>query len=168
MGPSALGGAQPCSGILPPMITLLTDEVAACVGTEVTYVAPEPLGAASIRYFALAIGSESGRVPTLICETTQLTGRMQADADGYLGHSWDLPLPVPCTMIRGGNDYRFGRDARADDVITSTWRLDDMAERIDADGRPLLIVTAEATYRSGDDWLATNTETLIYRPTNAS
>lgn len=148
---------------------LLTDEVAACIGAEVTYTAPEPIGAASIRYFALAIGSDPDRwedaaPPTLVCETAQLTGHRHADDDGYLGHTWVLPLPVPCTMVRGGNDYRFGRPTRPDDVVTSTWRLTGMTERSGADGTPMLVVTAVATHHAGPDWLATNTETLLYRP----
>ena len=36
-------------------MTLLTDAIKAMVGNERTYVAPEPFGTASGRYFALAI-----------------------------------------------------------------------------------------------------------------
>ncbi|MDG2114694.1 MAG: MaoC family dehydratase N-terminal domain-containing protein [Actinomycetota bacterium] len=150
--------------------TLLTDEVRACVGTTATYTAPEALSRASIRSFALAVGSDPERwteaaPPTLIFETCQLTGRSERDPSGYLGHDWDLPLPVPCTMIRGGNDYRITRPARPDDVITTNWRLGKIVERRDAQGVPLLIVTAEASYAAADgDEIATNTETLIYRP----
>ena len=152
------------------MTTLLTPDVEAFIGHVVTYVAPEPLGRASIRYFVTAIGADPDRwvdeaPPTLVCETTQLTGRTEPDADGYLGHTWNLPLPEPCTMIRGGNDYRFHRPVRPDDRITTTWTLTAMTERRDRDGAPMLIVTARADY--GDehaDPIASNIETLIYRP----
>ena len=40
-------------------MTLLTDEIRAFIGQEATYEAPEALGAASFRYFALAIGDEN-------------------------------------------------------------------------------------------------------------
>ena len=153
---------------------LLTDEVRAVLGTSVTYAAPEPLSRASIRYFALAIGADLERwrdeaPPTLICETAQLTGRSVPDRNSYLGHAWELPLPVPCAMFRGGNDYRFWRAARPDDVIHTSWCLTDAAERRDSAGDPLLFVTAEATYRAGvgdgkGDLVATNTETMIFRP----
>ena len=151
------------------MTQLLTPDVRAALGSMYSYVAPEPLSRASIRYFALAIGADSGRwtdeaPPTLICETAQLTGRAVPDGNSYLGHTWELPLPVPCAMFRGGNDYRFERPARFDDVITTTWTLTDATERRDRAGGSLLLVTAEARYTAGDDLLATNTETMIFRP----
>ena len=155
------------------MTLLLTDAIRAMIGRTLNYRAPEELGRASIRYFALAVGADPSRwkdeaPPTLVCETNQLTGNAEPDADAYLGQAWDLPLPVPCHMIRGGNDYRFGRPVRPDDVITTTWELVDAVERIGTGGRPLLLVTARATYTADDgEWLATNTETLIYRPSES-
>ena len=151
------------------MTQLLTPDVRAALGSTYTYAAPEPLSRASIRYFALAIGADPGRwtdeaPPTLICETAQLTGRAVPDGNSYLGHTWELPLPVPCAMFRGGNDYRFERPARFDDVITTTWTLTDATERRDRAGGSLLLVTAEARYTAGHDLLATNAETMIFRP----
>ena len=71
-------------------------------------------------------------------------------------------------MIRGGNDYRFGRPVRPDDDIITTWELVDAVERIGTDGGPLHVVTARATYTADDgEWLASNTETLIYRPSES-
>lgn len=155
------------------MALLLTPEVRAALGSRVSYVAPEPLSRASVRYFALAIGADPQRwrdeaPPTLICETAQLTGRAVPDGNAYLGHAWELPLPVRCAMFRGGNDYRFERPARFDDVIETTWTLTDATERSDRTGEPLLLVTAEARYTAGDDLLATNTETMIFRPLEAA
>lgn len=151
------------------MTQLLTPDVRAALGSTYSYVAPEPLSRASIRYFALAIGADPGRwrdeaPPTLICETAQLTGRAVPDGNSYLGHVWELPLPVPCAMFRGGNDYRFERPARFDDVISTTWTLTDATERRDRAGGALLLVTAEARYDAGDELLATNSETMIFRP----
>lgn len=155
-------------------LTLLTNEVQACVGATAVYTAPEELGKASIRAFALAIGSDPDRwsdaaPPTLIFETCQLTGLSERDVSGYLGHDWGLPLPVPCTMIRGGNDYRISRPARPEDVITTSWEITRIRERHDAEGVPLLIVVAEAVYAAADGGqIASNTETLIYRPMKSS
>ena len=151
-------------------VTLLTDEVQAWVGATAVYTAPEELSRASIRAFALAIGSApdhwtSAAPPPLIFEPCQLTGLSERDTSGYLGHNWDLPLPVPCTMIRGGNDYRIRRPAQPDDLITTNWKITQIRERHDADGVPLLIVVAEAVYSAADGGqIASNTETLIYRP----
>jgi hypothetical protein len=154
--------------------TLLNDAVRDMIGSRVHYRAPDPLSHASSRYFAAAIGSDPARwrssaPPTLICETNQLTGNATADDNAYLGHSWALPLPLDCEMIRGGNDYRFGRPARPDDIVNTEYQLLDAVEREGKDGTPLLFVTSQATYRAEDgEWLATNTETLIYRARSAS
>ncbi len=156
------------------MTALLTDAVHAQIGQRVTYVAPEALGRAAIRFFVLAIGADPERwvddaPPTLICETNQITGKMETDANSFLGHMWALALPVDCEMIRGGNDYEFGRPARYDDVVTTTVELVDAVERRASDDTPLLVVTSRATYHAGDgSWLATNTETLLFRERRVS
>lgn len=152
------------------MTGLLNDELAACVGRSASYTAPEPLGAASLRYYALAVGADPDRwtdeaPPTLIFDTCQLTGRREPDGAGYLGHSWDLPLPTAFSLIRGGNDYELHRPARADDVITTRWTLSSIDERTGGDGSPFLLLTAEGRYLGADgDPIATNTETSILRP----
>jgi hypothetical protein len=153
--------------------SLLTEEMRLVIGRETTYVAPEPLGLPAIRYFDMAMDLKAQRgdgeaAPTLVCETNQLVGRRDSDENGYFGHSWTLPLPVRCSMVRGGNEYRFGRPVRADDIITTTWRLTDAVERRAADGAPMLIVTAEADYYAADgEWLATNIETLVFTPVSS-
>lgn len=150
--------------------TLATGPVQARIGQTASYTAPEPLSRASIRYYALAIGADPGHFvdeapPTLIFDSCQLTGLGEPDDAGYLGHAWDLPLPVPCALIRGGNDYRFHRPARPGDVIRTDWTLTAIEERTGRDGSPFLLVTADARYRRDDGaLLATNTETNIHRP----
>lgn len=150
--------------------SLLTPEVLAQVGTTATYRAPEALSRASIRYYALAIGSDPGRwgdeaPPTLIFDTCQLTGRADPDGAGYLGHSWDLAFPVPCAQIRGGSGYVLHRPARAGDVITTTWTLTSIEERSGSDGARFLVSTSEAAYRGeAGDLIATATETNLHRP----
>lgn len=153
-----------------PHHQLVTDEVEACIGTTVSYEALEELDAGAIRYFAAAIGSDPARwaqeaPPTLVCETNQLTGRSEPDSNGYLGHTWDLPFPVPVDLIRGGNDYHFHHPVRPGHRILTTWTLTSVEERgIDSSHR-LAVATAEAAYRLPDgDLMATNTETLLYLP----
>jgi acyl dehydratase len=159
-------------------MSLLTDELRARVGETVTYTAPEELGRAAIRYFALAVGDENpvytdeavarehglpGIVapPTLVCETNQYAG-LPRDADGYAGHAWELEVPATA-LIRGGNTYEFHQPVRPEDVITATWTLADMAERTNAAGRPMLIVRSEARYHNQHgEPLVTNTETMIF------
>ncbi len=159
---------------------LLTEDVKAWIGREVTYESPDELGRASIRYFALAIGDENplyfddayarehgydGVIapPTLVCETNQFIGASpNRDADGYLGHTWELPV-TGCRLIRGGNEYEFFRPVRPSDRIRVTWRLAGMTEAESSSGAPMLIVLSEATYSSNGETVATNRETLIYQ-----
>ncbi|MEU4420764.1 MaoC family dehydratase N-terminal domain-containing protein [Actinoplanes sp. NPDC024001] len=149
-------------------MTLLTPELAARIGEEITYTAPEPLGRASIRYFALATGDTdpahlAGDVapPTLICETNQYAG-LPRDHDGYAGHAWQLDVPGT-RLVRGGNSYRFERPIGPDTVVTARWRLADMTERVTGSGKRMLVVTSVATYTDQDGrLLAVNEEALIH------
>ncbi|MGI5328820.1 FAS1-like dehydratase domain-containing protein [Actinomadura nitritigenes] len=159
-------------------MSLLTEEMKALIGSEAVYTAPEELGRASIRYFAQAVGDDNplytddayarehgyGGViapPTLIMETNQYTGLPRGD-DGFAGHLWDLDVPGT-RLVRGGNAYTFHRPVRPDDVITATWRISDITERVNGRGQAMLIVTSTAVFtdQRGEP-LATNEETLIY------
>lgn len=147
--------------------TLLTDEVRAHLGREVTYTAPEPLSAAAFRYFALAVGDDNPRwrqgvaPPTFICESVQYL-----DSRGDLlrgGHHWDLPVSG-CRELRGGHEYELFRPVREGDHLSVTWRITDLAGRRSASGKAMLIVTSEASYRTlAGEQLAVNRETLIYQ-----
>jgi acyl dehydratase len=161
-------------------LTLLTDELKQWIGREVSYTAPEEIGRASIRYFALAIGDDNrlyfdeeyakaagytGVIapPTFICETNQYAHR-QPNADGYIGHSWDLPL-TGCRMIRGGHEYEFLGLVRPEDRIKVQWRLEDISEHNSSRGGTLLRVIAVAVFSNWvGEVLASNRETLIFEP----
>lgn len=169
------GSSAPSGAGMP---SLLTDEIRALVGREVSYTAPEELGKAALRYFGLAVGDHNplytdeayarrhgypGVVapPTLVCETNQYAA-LPRDDDGYPGHTWRLELPGT-RLVRGGNSYRFHRPIRPDDVITATWRIESVTERTGARGQAMLVVTSTAVYRDRYGVpLTTNEETLIY------
>lgn len=158
--------------------SLLTEEIRAMVGRRTSYTAPEELGRAAIRYFALAVGDDNPLYtdedfarahglrtivapPTLICETNQYTA-LPPDVDGFAGHSWHLDIPNT-RLVRGGNSYVFHRYAHPDDVISATWEITDATERTTASGSRMLIITSTASYTgAGGDPIAENTETLIY------
>jgi acyl dehydratase len=162
------------------VLGLLTDELKQWIGREFNFTAPEEIGRASIRYFALAIGDENrlyfddedaraagyrGVIapPTFICETNQYAHR-QPNADGYIGHSWDLPLSG-CRMIRGGHQYEFFQAVRPEDRISVNWRLEDISEHSSSRSGPMLIVIAVATFSNQHGkMLARNRETLIFQP----
>jgi len=158
-------------------MTLLTDEIQGLVGNEATYTAPEEIGRASARYFARAIGDDnllytddaaaravglSGIVvpPTWLFETNQYADLPRND-DGYAGH-W--PIDVAGTRaVCGGNDYRWHRDVRPDDVVTAHWVITDITERTTRAGQPMLVVTSRCEYvdQHGGK-IAEQTETIIF------
>lgn len=159
-------------------MSLLTPEIAALVGARKVYVAPEPFGAAAGRYFGLAIGDdnplysdpefarahglEGVTAPlTLICETNQYAG-LPMDQEGYAGHTWDLDIPRT-RQVRGGNLYTFHRRIRPDDVVTATWRIEDVTEKVTSSGSEMLVITSRATYTDQrGQLLAENEETIIF------
>jgi acyl dehydratase len=161
-------------------LPLLSKDLTQWIGREYNYSAPEEIGRASIRYFALAIGDgnrlyfddEYARAagypgviapPTFICETNQYAHR-QPNADGYIGHSWDLPL-LECRMIRGGHQYEFFQPVRPQDRIAVNWRLEDISEHNSSRGGSMLIVIARGTFSNQHgERLAQNRETLIFQP----
>jgi acyl dehydratase len=155
----------------------ITDALRACIGREKVYVAPEELGRASIRAFALSVGDDhplyrdeaiahasvhDGIIapPTLVCETNQFYTRAQ-DESGYAGHNWSLPIDSDRT-IRGGNEYEFHQPVRPDDRITVTWRIVDIYERETKREGSLVFVISEARYTNQrGELLAVNRETII-------
>jgi acyl dehydratase len=161
-------------------VSLLTDELRQWIGREYRYTAPEEIGRASIRYFALALGDDNllyydeqyaraagypGIIapPTFVCETNQYAHR-PPNEDGYIGHWWDLPISG-CRMIRGGHEYEFFRPVRPEDRITVSWRLDDISEHRSSRGGTMLMVVATATISDQRGAvLARNRETLLFQP----
>jgi len=159
---------------------LLTPKVAAFLHRRANYVAPEPIGQPAFRYFATAIGDENpvyvddeaaraagyqGVVapPTLVCETNQYMTR-QRDAEGYMGHRFDIPV-TNCRQLRGGNEYEFFQPVVPSDVLHVEWVVDDIVERRSSAGLPMLVVRSVATYRNQHgELLVRNTETVIYQP----
>jgi acyl dehydratase len=157
----------------------MTGAVRAFIGREATYTAPESLGRASIRYFARAVGdanpvyTDEGAAraagydgviapPTLVVDTNQyMTG--PPNADGYSGHSWELPVSG-CRLVRGGHLYEFGRPVTPDDVLTAHWRIVDIHEKTSRSGREMLVVTNQVELSDARaEFLGRNTETLIYQ-----
>jgi acyl dehydratase len=159
-------------------MTLLTDEVRGLLGRRKVYTAPEPFGAAAGRYFALAIGDDNPLYtdgefarrhglpgvtapPTLICETNQYAG-LPPDDEGYAGHTWGIDIPGT-RQVRGGNRYTFHRRLRPDDVVTATWEITGLDEKVNRAGQDMLVITSKATYTdAGGEPIAENEETIIF------
>lgn len=158
--------------------SLLTDEIMALRGRTITYTAPEPMGAAAGRYFALAVGDDNPiysdeeyarsrgldgvTAPlTLICETNQYAA-LPIDDEGYAGHTWGLDLPGT-RQVRGGNSYTFHRRIRPEDRVVAAWSIDNVEGKVTGSGKEMVIITSTARYRTADgEPLAENTETIIF------
>jgi len=166
----------------PAAPSLLTEELRGWIGREVSYEAPEELGRAAIRYHALALGDDNplyrdeqhasatrfGGViapPTLVVETNQYTDLPTRPEDGYNGHAWEgLPLSVPCTLVRGGNEYELLQPVRPDDRLHVRWSIEEITERQGRAG-PMLVLLALGEYRNQrGEPLATNRDTTIFLP----
>lgn len=157
---------------------MISEALQAWIGRSVTYHAPEEIGRAGIRLFALAMQDDNAlhqdgpfaestihggiiAAPTLVCETNQ-PYRRAPDESGYFGHHWDLPIEGQ--LIRGGNDYAFHRPLRPEDRISVTWTLTEITERETRSG-VLTFVVSEARYTNQHgELLAMNRETNILRP----
>jgi acyl dehydratase len=161
-------------------MALLTRELERLIGSERHYPAREPLGRASIRYFALALrdpnplhlddefAREAGypsliAQPTLVVETGQYAHDVP-DEDGYFAHDWRLPA-LGCRVVRAGNDYEFIRPILPDDRISVTWKLETMVERSSKRGGTQIFVTSVATFRdAADEIVAINREIQVLQP----
>jgi len=158
----------------------ITDELRSWIGREATYTAPEELGQASIRYFAMVLGDDNpvfsdaafarstrhGGViapPTLICETNQYA-HQAPNADGYVGHEWHLPVPNT-RLVRAGNDYEFMRPLLPADRISVTWTLENIVEKPSSRGGTQLFVSSVGRFRDAKgEIVAINRETIVYQP----
>ncbi len=146
------------------------------IGRERVYTAPEEVGRASIRKFALAledtnplyVDREAARQspygdviapPTFVCETWQYY-RGQLDEEGGFTDRLEMPDGQP---IRASNDYIFHRPMGPDDIITARWTIRDIYAKGGRTG-PLLFVVVQITYTNQhENCLAENEETLVYR-----
>lgn len=163
--------------------SVLGPDLLAWVGRTVTYTAPEPVGAASIRYFARAIGDDralytdreaarSVGLPDVMAPPTWLFESVQymdagRDSDGYAGHTWPLPVPEGYRTVRGGNTYSIERPVHPADRLVVTWTLESLTEK-----KAMIFCESMVSYATieGED-LGTNRDVVIYvppRPASAS
>jgi len=159
-------------------MTLLTDDIRSMLGQRRVYTAPEPIGGAAFRYFSIATGDHNplyydaevataaglpgvSAPPTLICETNQYADVPMAP-DGYAGHTWDIEVPGTRKM-RGGNSYTFHRRIFADDIVTATWEIVNVEEKMTGSGAQMLVISSQATYTNQDnELLAVNAESIVF------
>ncbi|MEK7848715.1 MAG: MaoC family dehydratase N-terminal domain-containing protein [Chloroflexota bacterium] len=155
---------------LPPQVTAL-------LGKEFTFTAPEEVGRASIRKFAMAIGDmnplyldedfaattrHGGIVapPTFVCETWQyFTGDIGEDG----GFARPVLVDPGGRRHRGGNEYRFYQPLRPSDILTATWKVLEAYWREGRSGRLLFVIAEIAYTNQRQELLATNRETFVFQ-----
>ena len=163
-------------------MSLMSVAVKKMIGKEVTYLANEEIGFASIRYFELALShkkkidnnqssfdqTKTANVvapPTFIFETNQYMNKT-IDEQGYIGHSWDIPLDVEYSIVRGGNEYKIYHPLLPSTKLEVKWQIVNIIEKHGKDSA-FLIVTSNIQYFNQDKvLLAENIEDMIYMPAN--
>ena len=158
------------------MADSLIEQLKATVGRELVLDAPDEIGRAAFRQYALAVGDfnplySSREIaasnglrdvmapPTLVCDTWQYVDSDMDERGDLAGRGSFGKL----TGLRAGNEYEFFQPVHPDDVITARWLVKDVYERTGRSGS-MIFQVVEATYRNQrGELLARNTETLFYR-----
>ena len=158
------------------MADSLFEQLKATIGTELVFQAPDEIGRAAFRQYALAVGDfnplysdrehaashglrDVTAPPTLICDTWQYVDSDMDQRGDLVGRGSFGEL----TGLRAGNEYEFFQPVHPDDVITARWLVKDVYERTGRSGS-MIFQVVEATYRNQrGELLARNTETLFYR-----
>ena len=155
----------------------LLEQLKQTVGQEIVFQAPDELGRASLRQYALAIGDfnpvysdrefaqahglrDVMAPPTLICDTWQYVDSDMDDHGDLLGRGPIRHLEA----LRAGNEYEFFQLIQPDDIITACWTVKDVYERTGRSGVLIFQVIETAFYNQREELLARNTETMFYRP----
>ncbi len=154
----------------------LLERLKATVGREMVFHAPDEMGRAAFRQYALAIGDFNSLYsdaefaaahglpdvmapPTLICDTWQYVDSDMDERGDLLGRGPFAEL----AGLRAGNKYEFFQPVHPSDVITARWVVKDVYERSGRSGS-LIFQVIEATFHNQHGELLTrNTETLFYR-----
>ena len=85
---------------------------------------------------------------------------------GYIGHSWDIPLDVEYSIVRGGNEYKIYHPLLPSTKLEVKWKIVNIIEKHGKDSA-FLIVTSNIQYFNQDKvLLAENIEDMIYMPAN--
>ena len=146
------------------------------VGQEQTFTADRPIGRATFRMYADAIGdpnpiytnSEAARsdgLPDVMAPPTLLTDtfRFYGDNINERGLPSTLERQLPGTPLRAGNRYRFYHPVHPSDVMTATRKVIRVWQKHGRSG-PLTFQEIEITFRNQhNELLAVNTEVLLYR-----
>ncbi len=159
----------------------LLEKLKQTVGQETVFKAPDEMGRASLRQYALAVGdfnplysdrefAQSHRLrdvmapPTLICDTWQYLDSDMDDRGDLVGRG---PMRE-FQGLRAGNEYEFFQPIHPDDIITARWVVKDVYEKSTQSGIVIFQVIEATFYNQREELLARNTETMFYRTPDAT
>jgi acyl dehydratase len=158
------------------MADSLLERLKAAIGQELVFHAPDEIGRAAFRQYALAIGDfnplysdrdfaaahglpDVMAPPTLVCDTWQYVDSDMDERGDLLGRGPFREL----AGLRAGNEYEFFQPVHPDDVLTARWLVKDVYERTGRSGSLIFQVIEATFYNQRGELLARNTETLFYR-----
>ena len=152
------------------------------IGREEVFTAPDEIGHAFIRLFAMATEdwnpvyhnqgvaaqtTHGGIIapPTLIGETGHFHQGPVSEGGGFPDR---LPLPpILAGGVRVGNEYEFHQPVKPSDIVTARIRLVEIRREQGRSG-PLAFVVSLFTYTNQhNELLATNYETMLHRIVSA-
>ena len=159
------------------MADSLLEQLKATVGQELVFQAPDEIGRAAFRQYALAVGDfnplysdrEAAKArglrdvmapPTLVCDTWQYVDSDMDERGDLLGRGAFREL----AGLRAGNEYEFFQPVHPDDVITARWLVKDVYERTTRSGTVIFQIIEATFHNQRGEMLARNTETMFYRP----
>jgi acyl dehydratase len=154
----------------------LLAELKRSVGRELVFRAPDEIGRAAFRKYAMAISdfnplySDRGFAqrnglrdvmapPTLLCDTWQYVDSDMDERGVLIGQGEIRDLGG----LRAGNEYEFFQPLHPDDVVTAYCKVKDVYEKTGRSGRLVFQETEVSFFNQRDELLARNTETLFYR-----
>lgn len=120
------------------------------VGQEFVFTSPDPIGAAAVRQYSLAVDDfnplyrdkkfadshgmrDVMAPPTLVPDTWAYFDGDMDERGELLGRAELRDL----SGLRAGNEYEFFQPVHPDDIITATWKVKDVVERTGRAGRTI-------------------------------
>ena len=154
----------------------LVRRLKASVGKEFVFRAPDEVGRASIRQYALALGDFNSLYtnadhakanglrdvmapPTWVCDSWQYFDGDIDERGELLGRGELRELAA----LRAGNDYEFFQPVHPDDVLTVLWKVGDVVEKHGRSGTTIFQEFEVSFFNQRDELLARSRETFFHR-----
>jgi hypothetical protein len=88
----------------------------------------------------------------------------EINEEGYLGHTWDIPLDMEYSIIRGGNEYNLYSPLLPSTLLEVNWKIIDIFEKQSKNTKFLIVTSLIQYFDQNQKLLAKNHEDMIYMP----